>query len=207
MTNSKNQTSAQAGRRRAYNSPVREQQSTETREKIVAAGVQLVHALPAWDWKNLTASAVSEKADVSERTVRRYFTADSKLRDAVLKQLVEESGLDLDSLKLEEFGGMIEVLFLHLQSFTAKVSVDYDPTFESLDQKRRNGLFSAVSRATPGWSEEERETVTAILDVLWQPPLFERLTAVWGFDNKRAIKSLRWLFNLIHTAIQSNQRP
>ena len=55
-----------ATQRRGYNSPVRRQQSAETRERIIAAGAELVHGFPAWDWKNLSAAAVGEHAGISE---------------------------------------------------------------------------------------------------------------------------------------------
>lgn len=207
MTKSNSLIPAQAKKRRTYNSPLREQQSAETREKIVAAGVALVHVMPDWDWKNLTAGAVGEKAGVSERTVRRHFSTEANLRDAVLKRLVEESGIELDNLKLSEFSDVAVTLFLHLQSFQAKTTLKHDPAFESLDKLRRDGLVKAVARETPNWPHKDQETVAAMLDILWQPPMFERLSHAWGFDNERITRSLKWLFNLMEEAIREGRPP
>ena len=194
-------------KKRSYNSPLREQQSLQTREKIVLAGAALVHTLPDWDWKNLSAKAVGEKAGVSERTVRRYFTSDAQLRDAVLKQLVEESGIDLGSLQLDEFAEIAIGLFRHLQSFQARTTIPHDSAFASLDKQRREGLVRAVAEETEGWSQEETENAAAMLDILWQPPLFERLTGPWGFDDERTARSLRWLYSLMEEAIRSGRKP
>lgn len=194
-------------KKRSYNSPLREQQSLQTRETIVLAGAALVHTLPDWDWKNLSAKAVGEKAGVSERTVRRYFTSDAQLRDAVLKQLVEESGIDLRSLQLDEFAEIAIGLFRHLQSFQARTTVPHDSAFASLDKQRREGLVRAVTEETEGWSQEETENAAAMLDILWQPPLFERLTGQWGFDDERTARSLRWLYSLMEEAIREGRKP
>ena len=170
-------------KKRSYNSPLREQQSAQTLEKIVAAGAALVHTLPDWDWKNLSAKAVGEKAGISERTVRRYFSSDAQLRDAVLKRLVEESGIDLGSLNLDEFSEVAIGLFRHLQSFQARTAtVPQDSAFASLDKLRRDGLVAAT-RAR------------------------KRLTGPWGFDEERTARSLRWLYQLMAEAIRDGRKP
>ena len=82
--------------KRRYNSPLRQQQTLETRERIVAAGAKLVHSYRAWDWTNLTALAVGECARVSDRTVQRHFPTERLLRDAVLQRVYEVSGIGLN---------------------------------------------------------------------------------------------------------------
>lgn len=194
-------------KRRKYNSPVREQQSADTRESIIAAGSELVHEFKAWDWTNLTAKAVGEHAGLSERTVRRYFPSESQLRDAVLERLVEESGVTLDRLDLGNFAGNVALMFRYLQSFAVEKSKTYDPTFDALDRRRRYALMAAVARATPDWSSEQHETVSAILDTLWQPELYERLTVSWEFDTDRAVSAISWLIGLILRAVEQNHAP
>jgi len=193
--------------RRKYNSPVREQQSTETREGIVNAGAELVHKFTAWDWTNLTAKAVGEHAGLSERTVRRYFSTESKLRDAVLERLVEESGVKLNSLELDNFASNVALMFRYLKSFAVEKTSTQDPSFEALDRKRIDALKMAVARATPKWSSEQQETVSAILDILWQPEPYERLTDCWEFETDRAVSAISWLVDLIRLAIQQNHAP
>jgi len=203
----KNSKQAPASKRRKYNSPVREQQSVETREGIIAAGSELVHKFTAWDWTNLTAKAVGEHAGLSERTVRRYFSTESKLRDAVLERLVEESGVKLNALELDNFANNVALMFRYLQSFAVEKNTSQDPSFEALDKKRMVVLKAAVAKATPGWSSAQQETVSAILDILWQPELYERLTSKWEFDTDRAASTISWLIDLLKLAIQQNFKP
>ena len=40
--------------RKPYDSPVRRQRMEVTRERIVAAGVELVRGFKTWDWSELT---------------------------------------------------------------------------------------------------------------------------------------------------------
>jgi AcrR family transcriptional regulator len=193
--------------KRRYNSPLRQKQFAATRERIVAAGAKLVHSYPAWDWTNLTAPAVGERAGVSERTVQRHFATERHLRDAVLQRMLEESGIALQDLELSHFADVTERMFAYLSSFAITPEPVGDPSFASMDQQRRDALLKAVVRATPGWRDREREAAAAVLDIFWNPPTYERLIAVWGFDSVRAIRVLSWLISLTQQAINDGRRP
>lgn len=193
--------------RRRYNSPLRQQQTAQTRERIINAGVKLVHSYHAWDWKNLTALAVGEGAGVSERTVQRHFPTERQLRDAVLQRVYEESGIGLDEVELGSFADVTERMFAYLSSFAVTPQPLNDPTFESMDKRRRDALLDAVVRATPDWAASEQENAAAVLDILWNQPPYERLMLAWGFDSERAIGALTWVIKVIEQAIRDEQRP
>lgn len=193
--------------KRRYNSPLRQRQSDATRQRIVHAGAELVHSFPAWDWTNLTAAAVAERAGVSERTVHRHFSSERKLRDAVIQRLVEESGVELDALAVEDFAEVTAHMFSYLSSFAVAPATQEDPTFATMDAVRRRALMDAVVRATPGWGEKEQETAAAALDLLWDLPPFERLHTQWQFDQDRAVHTLRWVIGLIQRAIAEDRPP
>ena len=194
--------------RRRYDSPVRRQQTAETKQRIIAAGAELVHEFPAWDWTNLTARAVGERAGVSERTVHRYFPSERKLRDAVIQRLVEESGASLEDLTLSDFANVTQHMFGYLSSFAAQATpASNDPTLATMDKYRRDVLITAIARETPTWSERDRENVAAVLDILWNLAPYERLVVAWGFDADRAISILSWLISMIQTAIRQDRKP
>ncbi len=192
--------------KRRYNSPLRQQQAAATRERIVAAGAKLVHSYRTWDWTNLTAPAVGERAGVSERTVQRHFSTERQLRDAVLQRMLEESGIALQDLELGHFADVTKRMFAYLSSFAIAPEPVSDPSFASMDEQRRDALLNAVVRATPGWVDHDRETVAAVLDIFWNPPTYERLVAVWGLDSERAIRALSWLISLTEQAISGARR-
>ncbi len=203
---SKTATGKNAEKRR-YHSPLREQQSQDTRRRIITAGAELVQGFHAWDWTNLTARAVGERAGVSERTVQRYFPAETQLRDAVLERMVEDSGVDLGALQFGEFADVIQRMFTYLSSFAVAPEKQEDPSFASIDRYRREALLQAVERGVPEWSDEDRKAVAAALDIFWNPPLYERMVGEWGLDADRAVGIIRWLVTLIEQAVHAGDRP
>jgi len=199
--------SAPARARRRYDSPLRRQQTEDTRERILAAGSELVHSFPAWDWRGLTFRAVGERAGVSERTVHRYFATERALRDAVVQRLVMESGVSLERLEVGEFADITAKLFGYLSSFAAAPAAVPDPSLEAIDQARRQALLGAVVRATPSWSEAEREMAAAVLDMLWNVPSYERLVTAWRLDGDRAGQAISWVIRLVTDAIEQDRGP
>lgn len=193
--------------RRQYDSPVRRQQAADTRERIIAAGAEIAHRLPSWDWSAMTFKAVGERAGVSERTVHRYIATERQLREAVLQRLFQESGISLDGLSLDNFASIASRVYQYMSSFTISQSPVTDPTFAALDQHRRTALLGAVVNATPDWSDSEREVAAVMLDILWHPPFYERLTTAWQFDNQRAAETFTWMIRLLQLAIREDLRP
>ena len=70
--------------RRTYDNRARQEKAAQTRERIVAAGSELVHDFDTWNWRDLTFKAVAERAGVGERTVYRHFPTERHLHDAVM---------------------------------------------------------------------------------------------------------------------------
>ncbi len=195
--------------RRRYNSPSRRRQTAETRDRIISAGAQIVHQFPTWDWTNLTVSIVGMRAGVSVRTVQRHFPSERQLREAVLGRLVDESRISLETITLDNFDNVIKQLFGYLSSFKAQpiTPLVTDPTFALIDQFRRDILVGMVTEKSPSWSDRDRETVAAVLDIIWTLPPYERLITSWGFDIDRAIGALSWIVALIREAVQMGWCP
>lgn len=209
VTTASNERAGGAGGRRRYDSPVRRQRAAETRDRIVAAGSELVHGLPTWDWRGLTFRAVAERAGVGERTVYRHFPTERHLRDAVMARLEEEAGVAYDDLTLDELAGATARIFASLRSFAVEESArgPDDPTFEDADERRRRALLRCLALSAPEWSDEQRETAAALLDVLWNLPTYERLVGAWRFDADRATGAVLWLIDHIVAAVDAGEPP
>jgi AcrR family transcriptional regulator len=192
--------------RRRYNSPLRQRQAAQTRERIISAGAKIAHRLGSWDWRGLTFKAVGMRAGVAERTVHRYFSTERDLHDAILQRLVQESGVSLDGLALSDFASIVARVYKYLSSFAPSPIVN-DPALASLDQQRREALLSAVSRSTREWPETDQAMAAAMLDMLWNPPSYERLIVAWRLDTDRAIQAITWVIGLIEKAIRKGGRP
>lgn len=194
--------------RRKYDSPLRRQRAAETRERIVAAGVELIHGLPIWDWGALTMQAVAERAGVNVRTVYRHFGSERDLKDEVLRRLQEEAGVRVDTdLRLEEVADLTARLIEYTSSFPLVPRTPRDPTVAAANQRQREALLAAVASATPDWSDAERSIAAGMLDVLWSPVSYERLAADWGLEPEHAVRGIRWAIELIEAAIREGRAP
>jgi AcrR family transcriptional regulator len=199
---------ASEGSRRRYDSPVRRRQAAETRERIVAAGSELVHEFDSWHWDALTFRAVAERAGVGERTVYRHFPTEHHLHDAVMARLEEEAGVSYEGLDLGALPEIAARVFSSRRSFAARVIEDTtDPLFVEVDRRRRDALLHAVTVATPTWSDSERTTIAALLDVVWSMPAYERLVGAWELDGDAATDAITWLMSRLTATIDDDAPP
>jgi AcrR family transcriptional regulator len=192
---------------RRYDSPIRRERAGQTRDRIIGAGAELVHGLSSWDWRKLTIRAVAERAGVHERTIYRHFATERDLREAVLQRLMEEAGVTVEGLRLEEVPGHITELFRYLASFSSSNEPPTDATLAALDQRRKDALLEAVTGAASDWSEGDLRMTAAMIDVLWGVSTYRRLVSGWGLDSAEATRGTSWLIDLITAAIRSGAPP
>jgi AcrR family transcriptional regulator len=198
------------GTRRRYDNSSRTEKAAHTRTQIVTAAVELVHEFESWDWRELTYRAVAARAGVGERTVYRHFPTERQLHDEVMKQLEEEAGITYEDVDLTNIGEVTGRVFGSLQRFAVRDSVRTpadDPTFATVDIRRRRALVDAVADATPGWSDRERAAAAGLLDVLWNLPTYERLVGPWGLAGHDATQAVTWLMDKVLETIAAGRPP
>ena len=195
--------------RRTYDNRARQEKAAQTRERIVAAGSELVHAFDSWNWRDLTFKAVAERAGVGERTVYRHFPTEQHLHDAVMQRLESEAGISYEDVDLTNIDEVTARVFASLQRFSVRKSVEtpQDPTFIGVDVRRRDALMRAVSASAPNWSPAEQQMAAGLLDVLWNVPSYERLVGAWGLDGADATRAIGWLMAKIIRAIEDDDAP
>ena len=194
--------------RRRYESPIRQRQAAETRERIVDAGCELVHEFESWDWAPLTFSAVAERAGVGRRTVYRHFATEQELHEAVMARLGEQSGVVYEGLTLEDIGAIGARVFDSISTFAAPAWAEpRGSEFVAEDERRKAALRAAVETAAAGWSETERARAAAALDVLWHVPSYQRLTTAWNLSSQDAGEVIDWVVGLIVEAIRQDRPP
>jgi len=201
--------SASAGVRRQYDTPVRAQKAAATHERIVQAGSELVHRFASWDWQELTFRAVAERAGVGERTVYRHFPTERHLHDAVMQRLEEEAGITYEDVTLDNLGEVTAKVFLSRGAFAVgeSVAAPDSPTFVAVDQRRRDALQRAVTASTATWTDQQRATTAALLDMLWNLPSYERLVGVWDLTPEDATRAVAWLIDYVVDAIARDAPP
>ena len=189
------------GARRSYDSTLRRQRAAETRERIIAAGSELLHGSSVRDWHGLTIRAVAERAGVNERTVYRHFTNEQGLHDAVMHQFEDEAGIELRGMQLEDLADVTARIFAHVSSYPPDALQPLDPTLLDAKQRQHEALLTAVAARAGSWSDEDRTVAAAVLDVLWSVASYERLVVDWQMDPAEATRGISWVIGLIRQAI------
>jgi AcrR family transcriptional regulator len=194
-------------KRRSYQNSQRSGQAAATRERILGAATAIVRGLPDWDWRDLTVRAVARRAGVDESTVYRHFSTERNLRDAVLRRLETESGVELENLRLDNFGEVVGHTFAYLSNFPITRASTSDPTFAALDERRRVALLAALEQAAPGWTADQLKMAAAAVDAYWSVSVFERMINTWALDTPQATSAVDWVIDLINTAVRAGHGP
>lgn len=193
---------------RRYDSPLRRERSAETRERIIEAGSALVHDVSSWDWRGLTVRAVAVGAGVHERTVHRHFATERALRAAVLQRLLQESGVTVEGMRLDELPHHIDQLFTYLSSFSSSTERPPDLVLAELDARRKAAIIATVdAESAAGLSVEDRQLAAAMIDVLWGLPSYRRLINGWELDAAEAARGVKWLIALVTDAVRDGRGP
>lgn len=193
--------------RRSYESPLRRQQAAETRDRIVAAGCDLLRRSSVRDWRGLTVRAVAEQAGVNERTVYRYFTNERGLRDAVMRRLEERAGIDLAGMGLGDIPDVTARILTEMAAHPHEPKAPLDPTLQDANRRQREALGQALAPFTSDWPPPQRTAVAALFDVLWSVAAYERLVVDWQIPSGDAASALIWLTGLVSDAVRQGKRP
>jgi len=192
---------------RRYDNSRRREAAALTRSQIIEAGCEVVRESAVRDWGGLTIAAVAERAGVSERTVYRHLGSEAGLRDAVISEIQQQAGIDLEALRIGGVADLAELIFRQVSAFRAVATVELDPTLQAAAVRQRQALTAATAAAAPGWSEDQQRAASAVLDVLWAPAAYERIALDWGLDTEGAIAALRWAVRLVERAIAEGDPP
>ncbi len=193
--------------KRRYDNTLRRERANETRDRIVAAGTELVHGAPIRDWRGVTIRAVAERAGVNERTVYRHFANERALRDAVMQRLEQESGIDLGALELGGIGEAAARIFSFVSSYPVDARPALDPTLVEANRRQHDALLGAVKRHAQQWPAVDQTVAAAALDLLWAVASYERLVHDWQLEPADATRGLTWVIDLVETAVRDGRRP
>jgi AcrR family transcriptional regulator len=192
---------------RNYDSPARRQQAARTRDRIVAAGSELVQQYKTWDWRELTFRAVAARAGLGERTVYRHFPTERELHDAVMRRLEDDAGIAYEDVDLHNLSEVTGRVFASLQRFAVEHSAPTPPdaAFAGADNRRRDALLRAVTDAAPTWPSQRIRAAAGLLDVLWNLPSYERLISAWQLSPEQATGALNWLIEKVIAIVEAQE--
>lgn len=193
--------------RRHYDSPVRRERAAGTRERIVAAGVAILHEHAVWNWSALTIRGVAQRAGVNERTVYRHFAGEREMREAVMARLEQEAGVAPEDLRFANLQDFTARVLGYVSSFPLDPHTTRDPMLMAAHDRLRDALLAAVQEGNADWPARDRTIAAAVLDVLWSVRSYERLVADWDLEPSEAINAVTWVMGLVEDAIRTDRRP
>jgi len=151
--------------------------------------------------------AVSARAGVNERTVYRHFANEEALRDAIMHRLEQQVGIDLGSLRIEEFADATARIFRHVSTYSLGAPPPLDSTLAETNRRRHDALLAAVKMHAETWSSADRTLVAAIFDLMWSLAAYERFVRDWNLDPEEAIRGMTWVVGVLEKAIRHDIRP
>ena len=195
------------GARRAYDNTLRRQRATETRDRIITAGCELVHGSSIRDWHGVTMRAVAGRAGVNERTVYRHFPNERALRDAVMHRMERQAGIDLSRMDLDDIADVTARIFGTLSLQRREPRALLDATLAEAKERQHEALGAAVAGPTRRWTPGDRTLAAAAFDLLWSVASYERLVLDWGLDGDEATRAITWVIDLVADAVRTGRRP
>ncbi|MFL6206125.1 MAG: TetR/AcrR family transcriptional regulator [Acidimicrobiales bacterium] len=201
-----------AAPRRPYDNTLRRERAAQTRDRIIAAGAELLQDASIRDWRGVTIRGVAERAGVNERTVFRHFGDERALRDAVMHRLEEQSGIDLEHLRIDQIKVATAKMLEQVASFPLREPAALDPTLADASRRLHEAFLRAVDGAVEGaaddgWSEADRTLTAAMFDTLWALSSYERLVADWQLEHGEAVRGITWVMSLLERAITEGPPP
>lgn len=193
--------------KRRYDNTRRRELAALTRDRIVAAGAELVRESSIRDWRGVTIKAVAERAGVNDRTVYRHFANEEALRDAVMHLLEQQVGVDLADLELAGVADATARMFRHIAGYPRDAAPALDPTLAEANRRQHDALLSAVKAHADKWPTADRTLAAAMLDLMWAVSSYERLVRDWNLDTDEAVRGMTWVIGLVETAIRDGVRP
>jgi AcrR family transcriptional regulator len=175
---------ARVAARRSYHSPFRDQQRSDTSERILDACSDLVAA-----GKELTFAAVARAAGVQERTVYRHFATKEDLEDAFWwshEEHVSGPGT-FDAQTLDDLVANMKRSFAGFEANTAMVEAMLSSRQGMRlrlrgNDARRKMMLRCVDAAVPGLEARTLHRAAAAAQVLYSAPSWQMLRTFWGMD-------------------------
>lgn len=184
---------------RTYESPLRERQAQETRQRIVDAAVALIVA----GVDSVTMPAVAGQAQVSLRTVFRHFPTREELLDATWINLNGRLGEVPDLEGVEELAGFVPELFQRYAGLEPEIRAVIFSSILHASRRRQGSsratqLRRAIDAVTePGEDASARRMVRALAYVLTVPTAMVLLKDTYGLTTEEAGAASAWAISTL----------
>lgn len=199
------------GPTRTYNSPLREAQAEQTRDRILDALAEMV-AEDGFD--GIVVKDLAARAGMSERTVYRHYPDRDALHDALAARVVEQAGWDVHPLagSIDELPALVEETYRSFDEIPVPVTVaarlnSVRSRVSSDTHQRRADMRAFVVRELPDLDDDVIDDLVAVLQVLGSSRTWLRLREEHGRDGTSSGALVRWLLTLALEDLRAGGGP
>ena len=195
---------------RAYNSPLREEKSRETREAILLALFALMQSSAAPD--EIGTEAIAQKAGVQRRTLFRHFASKDELLAAFWPWLNDRIGASIKPEKPQDIIDGPRQAFPLFDAHEAAIRAAlHSRTGREMRmgtvRTRRQNFSRALAPALASLSATKAKRVEALAHLLYSASAWEVLKDYGDLDGAQAGETASWALKLILSAIGTSETP
>ena len=192
-----------SGRRRPYDSPLRQEQAAATRTKILDALVRTMGRGIA----DLSIPAVAREADVSVPTVYRHFGTKAQLVAALAEHLFARTGLMEDPpLDSDDFRVLAREMYRRNESMDAETraalasQLGHAMRLRTMPQ-RVAIVRDGIAQRVPGLAADELERFTRVALLLMSSAMTRAYKDYLGIEAKEAAEDVGWALDVMRSAL------
>lgn len=195
---------------RAYNSPLREEKSRETREAILEALFSLMQSSAMPD--DIGMEAIAQEAGVQRRTIFRHFSSKHDLLAAFWPWLNARIGASIKPETPRDIvDGPRQAFPLFDAHEAAMRAALHSRTGREMRQgtvpARRKNFSAALAPALAALPPERARSVEALAHLLYSASAWEVLKDYGGLDGTQAGETASWALDLILSAVGKGVTP
>lgn len=193
--------------KRAYNSPLRQQQTEETRQRIVEAALELVAEQKDGVFSH---EEIAKKTNIAARTVYRHFPAGSDLLDAVWQESDRRLNLKHYPDTEESLLAGLETMYSEMDKNAALIrgllNTNAGREMRKRDnERRRQGIAKALANATAHLGEVERKRANGIFQILFSGRAWEMLRDRALLGPGDSAKAVEWAMRSLLDSLYREQ--
>ncbi len=192
---------------RKYQSPLRAQQSRDTRERILESAARVTFL----EVDRVTHTAVARSAGVAERTVFRHFPTVAALHDAFVKFQERRFGRDqLEDLTIDDLPKTYE---RWPERLAGTAALDYvleqkDPPFITKSRSKRYArLEGALRPLIPDATPTQVRQLALVFGALLSPEVFRRGKQILHLDPAEVAPGPAWAMRVLIEQLRRGGTP
>ncbi len=190
---------------RTYNSPLREEQMEQTREKILETLAELLADEATHD---VSVASVAERARISVRTAYRYFPTKDALIDAFHDWVRTKFGAPPLPATVEDMHDNVPLLIRYFETnqrlFRAMRSIPARELRKRRKVEQVKAVTKMVAKGAPNLDSDQVKLRAAALHQLLGSDVWLALRDHWGLTQDEIVDAIQWGIRALSTQLAAD---